>query len=75
MKRNIALIAFLIITVLIMASFIYVFSLRGDNTFYLEDIKGSRDVLEGLEIKGFIQDKYHGNGFTITDGKVSKKFI
>ncbi|NMA94547.1 MAG: hypothetical protein GX974_00730 [Clostridiales bacterium] len=75
MKRNIALIAFLIITVLIMASFIYVFSLRGDNTFYLEDIKGSKDVLEGLEIKGFIQDKYHGNGFTITDGKVSKKFI
>lgn len=73
-KRDRALIVIVVSLSIIISSFIYIYSLRDKNVFELKDIKGDRDTLSDLVITGYLQDRYHGNEFKISNGKITHQF-
>ncbi|HEY5562358.1 MAG TPA: hypothetical protein VIK72_11505 [Clostridiaceae bacterium] len=73
-KKNLAILASLMAVIIIIASFAGIIRTKEKETLYVKDIKGDRSVLNGVIISGSLQDKYHGQNFTIKNGEVSKEF-
>jgi hypothetical protein len=74
-KRNMALVVFLISTAIILTIFFSIFRLQNNSTLYLKDIKGDRKALSDIKIIGYLQDKYHAQRFDIEGGELSHEFI
>lgn len=73
-KKNVGAITGLISLIIIIASFVGIINASENETLYIRDIQGDRSVLSDVIISGLLQDKYHGQNFTIDNHKISKKF-
>ena len=73
-RRNIIL----SVTVPIAAAFILAYGFLAaawnNSMFFLRDIEGDRNKLNGAVITGYLQDRYHGQQFTIRNGLVETRF-
>lgn len=73
-RKHTAAIAVLITLMIAGISIGGISSAQNNGTLYLKDIEGSRNVLGDVIIQGVLQDKYHGQRFTIKDGEISQRF-
>lgn len=74
LKKHKHIIALRISVSIILFSFAFIFSLQNNNTFYLKDIEGDRNVLSDIVITAYLHDKWHGQKVMIEKGKLSHKF-
>lgn len=74
LKKNIALVASIMSLLIIILSFACIINSKEKETLYIKDVKGDRNVLNDVVISGYLQDKYHGQKFSINNGEVSKEF-
>lgn len=73
-KKNLPVILLLIPCIIIISTFAYAFTMKDNITFVLKDLKGDPSALSDITITGVLQDKYHGQHFTINKGKVTHRF-
>ncbi|MDF2986941.1 MAG: hypothetical protein K0R50_2451 [Eubacterium sp.] len=73
-RRNPAAITALVSLIIISIFFGGIISAKNNGSLYLQDIKGDRKVLDDVVIDGVLQDKYHGQSFSIRNGKLTQSF-
>lgn len=73
-KKNLVAVASIISLLIIILSFVGIINAKENETLYVKDVKGDRSVLKDVVISGYLQDRYHGQNFTISNGKTSKEF-
>jgi hypothetical protein len=73
-RRNIFLSVAVPVAAVFILAYGFLAAARNNSTFYLRDIEGDRNKLNGAVITGYLQDRYHGQHFTIRNGLVETRF-
>ena len=61
-----------IAVIVLILTIVELYTLADQATLYIRDIKGNPSVLENIIISGAIEDKYHGQYFSIENNQVNK---
>lgn len=74
-RRNLYIIASLLIVLVFSLSYIFLHSVKTSNNIYMSKLSGDENVLKDIEISGIIQDEYSGVAFKFNDREVNQKFL
>jgi len=69
-QKHAALLALAVAVILVLGAAIDVHARKNDGTFYLKDISGSREALDGVTISGELSDGYQRTVFRLADGRL-----
>jgi len=70
LKKNAAVLAIALALILILAIGLPTYTSKENGTFYLKDLSGSREALNGVTITGELSDGYQRTSFSLRDGKL-----
>ncbi len=73
-RKNTALVAAVLSLLIIFVSFAGITGAENGGSMFLRDMDGDRRVLEDVDISGVLQDRYHGQQFSIDGGRLSRNF-